>query len=106
MKYNIIIEKPDEEELNEANSINKEKDNLYKDNPFYKEAEKKIMEFIGQKRQMLQEDLIKEIYFKMRNIDEECQLEKDKLLHWIITEMKKKELLSELNLKLKEKEEK
>ena len=106
MKYTIIIDSEDEQELNIDESKENEKDKLLKEDPFYKESEKKIIELIGKKRKMMQDDLLKELKMKMRNIDEECQREQNKLLTGILNEMKKEELLRDIKKQVKEKYEK
>lgn len=109
MKYIIIIENEDKQELHADDAdevLNREKSKLFEEDPFYKEAERKIAEFIGQKRQRMQEDLLQElkirIKIRMQKIDEECQMEQSKLLNKIKDEMQKEELLRELKKKLKD----
>ncbi len=105
MKYIIIIENEDKQELHADDAdevLNREKSKLFEEDPFYKEAERKIAEFIGQKRQRMQEDLLQELKIRMQKIDEECQMEQSKLLNKIKDEMQKEELLRELKKKLKD----
>lgn len=97
MKYIIIIENGEEQGLNNEASMNIEGENqLIKDNPFYKEAERKIIEFIKNEKKMLQESLLQEFKMRMKRIDEDCQMKQDRLLNGVIQEIKEKNLLIEL----------